>query len=417
MIILTMVLGILLQGGDGARVASGAAAADQITLRDGSVAKGLILSTTTGPRSSVEFLVRRAWVDKNLHQHLQKWEQTNAPATRQALAQRRKRLEAWRRERAPNVGPDDRVIPWIDRELARPGPAGDPESSTLLKVRLPRSDVRGMDRRPAPQERLLRLAWLSKLPDPESMALDELKNALESRGYDVDHTTRQPPAALDRLLPLTQEPELTWLARRAATEIAVDSDLRFLRFQDTVMPDAGTGQPLGTMGLSTAISELKRLLDLDPGPKADPLTDKLNAVGSRGRVGAVVTRLEIQPDMSAVTVESALWVREGPRWLVFGSRNAVVRPDELGREAGKDLAEDPQVKGAFQIVEMLGLGAVPAEMKDRSLRIGAATEKALGMARSAFNQDLDQLALPVLEPDRDARPNNDGATPAQRVPR
>jgi hypothetical protein len=233
----------------------------------------------------------------------------------------------------------------------------------------------------------------------------------------VDHATRQPPAALERLLPLTQEPELTWLARRAATEIAVDSDLRFLRFQDTVMPDAGTGQPLGTMGLSTAISELKRLLDLDPGPKADPLTDKLNAVSSRGRVGAVVTRLEIQPDMSAVTVESALWVREGPRWLVFGSRNAVVRPDELGREAGKDLAEDPQVKGAFQIVEMLGLGAVPAEMKDRSLRIGAATEKALGMARSAFNQDLDQLALPVLEPDRDARPNNDGATPAQRVPR
>jgi hypothetical protein len=66
---------------------------------------------------------------------------------------------------------------------------------------------------------------------------------------------------------------------------------------------------------------------------------------------------------------------------------------------------------------MLGLGAVPAEMKERSLRIGAATERALGMARSAFNQDLDQLALPVLEPDRDARPNNDVAKPAQRLPR
>ena len=127
--------------------------------------------------------------------------------------------------------------------------------------------------------------------------------------------------------------------------------------------------------------------------------------------------LEIQPDMSTVTVESTLWVREGQRWSIFGSRNAVVRPDELGREAGKNLAEDPQVKGAFQIAEMLGLGAVPAEMKERSLRIGAATERALGMARSAFNQDLDQLALPVLEPDRDARPNNDVAKPAQRLPR
>ena len=90
----------------------------------------------------------------------------------------------------------------------------------------------------------------------------------------------RPPAALDRLLPPATEPELTWLARRAATEIAVDPDLRFIRFQDTVLPDAGGGQALGGMGLSTAISELKRLLDLDPGPKADPLVDKLNAIGA-----------------------------------------------------------------------------------------------------------------------------------------
>jgi hypothetical protein len=249
------------------------------------------------------------------------------------------------------------------------------------------------------------------------MSLDELKNALESRGYDVDRAIQQPPAALDHLLPPTPEPELTWLARRGATEIAVDSDLRFLRFQGTVLPDAGAGQPLGGMGLSTAISELKRLLDLDPGPKADPLSDKLKSVSAQGRVGAVVTRLEIQPDLSAVNVESTLWVREGQRWFVFGSRNAVVRPDDLGREAGKNLAEDPQVKGAFQIVEMLGLGAVAAEVKDRSLRIGAATEKALGMARSAFNEDLNRLALPVLEPVRDSRPNDDRVNGAQRVPR
>ena len=299
----------------------------------------------------------------------------------------------------------------------RPGPKDDSEPSALLKVRLGRADIHGIERRPAAQERLLRLAWLCALPDPEAMSLDELKNGLESRGYDVDRATSQPPAALDRLLPPTLEPELKWLARRGATEIAIDSDLRFLRFQETVLPDAGAGQPLGTMGLSTALSELKRLLDLDPGPKADPLTEKLKTVGSRGRVGAVVTRLEIQPDMSAVTVESTLWLREGQRWFVFGSRNAVVRPDDMAPDAGKNLAEDPQVKGAFQIVEMLGLGAVPAELKARSLRIGAATEKALGTVRSAFNEDLDQLALPVLEPDRDAHPKNDDANAAQRVPR
>ena len=268
-------------------------------------------------------------------------------------------------------------------------------------MRLPRTEVRGLDRRPAPVERLLRLGWLCKLPEPESMPVDDLKTSLEARGYAVDATARTPPASLDRLLPLAAEPEPRWLARRAATELAIDPDLRFIRFQDTVFPDPGAGQPVSAMGLSTAISELKRLLDLDPGQQTDPLLDKLKTVGARGRIGAAVTRLVIQPDMSSVTVESALWVREGQRWFLFGSRNATVRPDELGQEAGKDLAEDPQVKSAFQIAELLGLGAIPAEVKQRSLRIGAATEKALGMARSAFNQDLDDLALPVLEPKLD----------------
>ena len=90
-------------------------------------------------------------------------------------------------------------------------------------MRLPRNEVRGIERRPAPMERLLRLAWLCELPDPESMPVDELKDALEARGYAVDAAGKTQPAALDRLLPPTPEPEATWLARRAATELAVDS--------------------------------------------------------------------------------------------------------------------------------------------------------------------------------------------------
>jgi len=400
MIVRSMVLGFLLVGTDGARPPAPETAADVMTLRDGSVVKGLVISVSAGPRGSAEFLVRRAWAEQALKKHLQDWDRSTAGTTRQALKERRYRLEAWRRERRPTVGPDDRIIKWIEPELVRLAAPGGPEPSILLKVRLPRTQIRGLERHPAPVERLLRLAWLCKLPEPESMPLADLKDALEARGYDVDAAARKQPAALDRLLPPVPEPEINWLARRAATELAVDPDLRFIRFQDTIIPDAGPGQGLGGMGLSTAVSELKRLLDFDQGPKTDPLTDKLRTVAARGRTGAVVTRLEIQPDLSNVTVESSLWVREGQRWIVFGSRNGTVRPDDLERDAGKNLAEDPQVKGAFQVAEMLGLGAIPADVKERSLRIGAATERALGLARSAFNQDLDNLALPVLEPNR-----------------
>jgi hypothetical protein len=388
-------------------------AADRITLRDGSIVLGLVTATTPGPRGSVEFLVRREWAEKAVKEHAKKWDRATAGGTRAAVEQRRKRLEAWRHDRARNVDANDRIIQWIDRELARTGARGAPARSVLLSVRLPRSDVRGLDRSPAGTERMLRLAWLCSLPDPESMPVAELKDALEARGYALDVGGRSPPVALDALLPPTTEPEPIWLARRAASELSVDSDLRFVRFQDTVLPDTGTGGLPGGIGLTTAMSELKRLLDVDPGEQADPLLEKLKAVAARGRAGAVVTRLQIAPDLSNVTVESTLWIRGGERWVPFGSRAATVRPEDVGGDAGKGLEADPQIQGAFKVVESLGLGAIPADIKNRSLRIGAATEKALGMARSAFNEDLQALALPVLEPGKDAPA---GAVPKDQQP-
>ena len=101
------------------------------------------------------------------------------------------------------------------------------------------------------------------------MPLAELKDALESRGYAVEPAPAD--ASLNGLLPPTLEPEPMWLARRAATELAVDPDLRFMRFQDTVIPEPGAGQPWGGLGLSSALSELKRLLDPDQGQRVDPL--------------------------------------------------------------------------------------------------------------------------------------------------
>jgi hypothetical protein len=405
MIAQVLILGLVLTGADGPRgaVANSEAAADRITLRDGSVVLGLVTSATSGARGSVEFLVRRDWAEKNLADHLARWDQSTLAGVRRAAELRGKRLADWRKERVASsgVGPDDRIVSWIDREMNRMANPEDLARSALVSVRLPRSEVRELTHRPAAVERLLRLAWLSELPNPETMPLDELKGALEARGYAPDTAGKSPPAPLDRLLPPVPETEAVWRGRRAATEVAIDPGLRFVRFQDMVVPDAQPGnQPFNAMGLTTAVSELKRLLDPDQAQgQPDPLFEKLQSIAARGRTGAVVTRLAIAPDMSGVTVESTMWVRTGgERWVIFGSRTATGRPDDLQPEAGRDLAEDPQVKSAFRMVEMLGLGAIPQELKERSLRIGAATQKALSTARSAFNQDLDALMLPVLEP-------------------
>jgi hypothetical protein len=406
-----LVLALLLVGTDGPGRTPPESAADRLTLRDGQVVLGLITSQTPGPRGIVEFLVRRAWAEKNLKGQPRQWEKAAGHASRLAISERQRRLTAWRRDRAAGAAPDDRILPWIDQELARRSAPGAPAPSILLGVRLARRDVRELVSRPAGVERLLRVAWLCELPEPESMPLHELRDALEARGYVAENLFRNPPAPLDRLLPPAAEPEAAWLARRAATEVLVDSDLRFIRFQDMVMPDSGRGQAIDGLALSTALSELKRLLDLDADRPADPLATKLKALAARAKSGAAVTRLEIQPDLSTVTVEATLWVRvAAERWAAYGSRAATVRPDELRDGAGEQLADDPQVKGAFQIAEMLGLGSIPADVKKRSLRIGAATEKALGIARAAFNEDLNSLALPVLEPARD-RPANPAPNP------
>ncbi len=399
---LVLALALALTGADDPRDGAPSPAFDRIVLRDRSVVLGLVTSVSPGRGGSVEFLVRREWARKNVARRIHAWERFSANSARIAIAQRLERLRAWRQDRAANPADDDRIIKWIDHELARLSAPGVADQSILLRIRVAKDEVAGLSRRPPPAERFPQLAWLCNLSDPESMPLEELKDALEARGFATDADARNPLPSPDRLLQPFPEADRLWLARRAATELASDSDLRFVRFQDMVVPDTGAGQLMGGLGLSTAISELKRLLDPDDARRPDPLVEKLTAIEARGRKGAVVTRMEMQPDLDGVTVECTLWICIGPKqWVPFGSRTATVRPADVRADAGQRLAEDPQVKSAFGIVEALGLGSVPAELEQRSLRIGAATEKALGMARSAFNQDLDALALPVLEPQAD----------------
>ena len=373
-------------------------AADVITLRDGRTLAGELIEPWNP--GSVGLYVRRDWVRKNLPDWADRWEAADAPLNRRAVLQRRERLEAWRRDRVVDA-PDkeDRITPWIDRELTRLRGGGDAGHSRLLVARLTRNDVRSVSRTTQGLSRLLRLGWLSGFPAPETMSVGDLKDALEGRAYDVSEKT---PVPIDALLPPRVEADSAWMIRRAATEVSFDAGLKLIRHQGLVMSETEPGQLLNAGGAMAGLSALKELLGENPG---DPLIERLRGFEKRGRVGALVTKLDVAPDLSGVSVEIALWVRQGPdRWTPAGSRSSRVRPEELGPDAGKDLADDPQVARAFQLVEALGLGQAAQDLKQRSLSIGAATRKALGLARTAANADLARLALPVLDAPREAKP-------------
>ncbi|HWE36064.1 MAG TPA: hypothetical protein VG406_05775 [Isosphaeraceae bacterium] len=383
-------------------------AADAVTLKDGQTTLGQIVDQA--PAGKVLLVVRRDWAGEHLRNWPKRWKAAEAPLVKQGRSQRRQRLEAWKKDRARGPEKDDVITPWIDAELSRL--ADDPQAkpSRLMLVTLNRSDVRRVKRAPKDAARLLRLGWRTGLKEVESLPIEDLSSALEGRGFSPRGTD---PAPIDDLVPVLAEPEARWLARRAATEVVNDKDLGFIRYQGLVLPDVEGGAPPDAMN---ALGALKGLLDGEE--PTDPLPAKLKGVADRGRIGAIVTALEMAPDLATVKVEATLWVRVGPeRWVLALARPAVVRPDDLKPDAGAELAADPQVKGAFSLIEGLGLGQIDPELKRRSLRIGAATRQALHAARGGLDEGLAGLAFPVTDlPRADPKPRPAADRPAPANP-
>ena len=378
--------------------------ADAVTLRDGKVLLGQVVDSDR--RGPLPVLVRREWARAHLPEKLSAWEKAEALLLRRAEAQRRERLMAWRRDRALLPAGGERITAWIDRELARLANPGGVANSTLMIVRLPRAEVKSVDRKSKKDNRMLRLGWLSDFPDVETMPGDELAQALDGRGFSAEGDT---PVSVDPLLPTQPETDGQWLVRRAATEIVNDPGGRLIRYQGLILPEPATGEaPPAASTLNAALGTLKELLGEAP---VDPLPGKLRELAGQGRAGVVVTRMELAPDLASVAVEATLWVRGGERWIAAGTRSASVRPDDLPNGAGDGLADDPQVKAAFGVVEALGLGEVAPELKRRGLAMGAASRKALGDAKAALDRDLNDLSLSLEAPREPGRRPEPGARP------
>src|SRR5262249_25919568 len=142
----------------------------------------LVDTATRGPLS---IYVRRAWAEENLPERARRWEKAEEPGLRRAYQLRRDRLAAWRRERVKEPGGEDRISTWLDLELDRPKLPGEPPKRPLQIVMLNRAEVKDVVRRPKPSAMMLRQGWLSGFRDVESMKLDDLKSALEDRGFAV----------------------------------------------------------------------------------------------------------------------------------------------------------------------------------------------------------------------------------------
>jgi hypothetical protein len=393
--------------------------ADVVTLKDGTVVRGQVADPDD--RGKLVMIVRRAWAEAEVPDRAKAWRAAEAPWMKRARAERLERLRAWRRDRgaAAPADADDPTLRWLDRRVAALESLGDDEGlPPLMMAAIDRREVREVRRQPPGAARLLRLGWRAGFADVEAMPADDLREALRGRGFDV---SGKDPVSLAEKLPMPIEAEARWIARRAATEIALDdTGARFVRHGNFVAPEGGAGQAMDLDGLLTGMlgsalgGDLGALglgdlsgLGLDLGglvlggagagapraPAADPLEARLRAVAAQGRVGAVLTRLEIAPDLAGVQVRATLLARVGPEdWRPVAAGSASVRTDELPPDAGANIAADPQVRAVFDVADQLGLGVSP-RMKQRALAVGTATQAALGRARSALQADLEGLKL------------------------
>jgi hypothetical protein len=367
-----------------------ASAADRIALRDGKELLGQVAEPAS--KGALVVIARREWLRNRFPARMEEWAVAERKAAATALAQRRQRLEAWRRARPSVAAPGDRITPWIDRELAKQPGADRP--ATLMAVQIPRAEVATVQKRGDQATRALRAAWLLGLPEPETTPLATLVDSIAGRGMSMEGDD---PFSVDRLLPLSIEPEDRWVLRRAATEVLNDDGLRFIRIGASVLPEPVPGQPPDPKLGATLVDGTIR--DVLAGGRADPLPGRLGGIGQRGRVGAMVTRIELAADLSSASAEAALYANGTGGWERGAWRSGSLRVGEMPPFVVTAVASDPQVKSLLDLVDSLGAGLVSPEMKQRGLAIGTTAGGAAIMARAALIKALTVLAFDLEDND------------------
>ncbi len=99
---------------------------------------------------------------------------------------------------------------WINREIKKIQSDKAVSDAPLMIVPLDRKDVTKTLKRNASHTRLIRLAWLANIDDPESMKADDLSRALEAKGVSLKGDDQ---GSIEKLMPMTFETREQWSVR------------------------------------------------------------------------------------------------------------------------------------------------------------------------------------------------------------
>lgn len=377
-------------------------AGDLVTLRSGSKLRGVLFEQSP---QSLTLLVSAKWLsaaNAKLHQ----------TARPQTIAANKLGLErAIRRLKSEPLPAEVAVAAFFEQQLedAQAELAKvetfDPE---FLWVTLPMKDVARVEASTAVQRQLLTWAWTEQVDRAENRSEDELIRELKARNVSP---TGWPLALIERL-PVRDQADEEWVARRALIEYALGPKLDFQGTNDVLArtdKDAPVDAvPLLVEMLSKQLQSQFADLFAEPGvgkgargdanaSKTESLRKAVQTAESEKRTGIRVTRIEFTGDFQQASISTEFIARLGKdSWRPVFQHTERVDAKQARPEAEQRVQNDPRVKQVLDLTRQLGVGA--DDQVQQAIRFGAATMTAQQVCNSRFAAFRDAYLISLVRP-------------------
>ncbi len=376
--------------------------ADQVTLRNGSKLRGVLMEQTD---KSLTLLVSAKWLsvtNTKLHQTAR---QDTIAANTAGLEQVAQRLKA----ELPPVG-NAALSAFLEQQLDAAKvdlEKADEFEPEFVWLSLSMKEVARVEAASPEHRQLLTWAWSEELDRSETRSAEELSRELKARNVSP---VGWPLAFVERL-PVREQSDDEWAARRALVEYALGARLDFQGTGDVLArtgkeAQADVGQLLVELLRQQLQSQLGDLLGERPAKngqnnaaKAESLAKAIQTAESEKRSGFRVTRLELASDFQQANVTTQFVAR-----LADGSWRTVFQHTERADakqarpEIEKRIQDDPQVKKVLDLTRQLGVAA--DGQIQQAIRFGAATMTAQQTCDREFaafrDLYLSSMAKPTL---------------------
>ncbi len=359
-------------------------AADAVTLDDGTRLLGAVIGQT---EQHVTLVAERKWLAETYPDYYRRLTDDENQRLKQADGQLLERIETWQAERSE----DARLLAFLQDQLdqvhQRLKADVDPRSGMpLIVLELDAQSIRNVFRQPAERRRILLLAWRHEVRDASTRTstalrreLVEGENALDTEVVDLRGLVT-PPA----------DDERQWAARQALVEYGLRKPLDFQGMGQLLIAtdeETAVDQILTQLLADQLTSQIQQLLGQSSRPARRDrnwLADASKTAEQRGVRGFLVKMVE--PDlMRSAAVVRFYFVARMPdeSWQVVAEQTQVAATAENREPVLQDVAADPRVRQALQLLEALGLRPDQTQLQT-ALAFGAAVQTAHQVADAQF---------------------------------